>query len=160
DGLAEQTVRGGELCRDIARRHQPVVPNLDKTLGQDVQQEAAKELVGRDGDRMLAASAEGDPVLVERDESMVGQTDSMGVAAEIPEDLLRSTERRLDVDNPTGAIQLVAKAREATRIGQGGGGSLEPELAVVVQAHEASEEFAAEQRAEDAHRKEEVGARL
>lgn len=69
---AEEAPSDGQLRRQIARRHEPIVTNLDEALWQDVEHEAAQELVWRDGDRALAARAEGDAFLIYGDKAIVG----------------------------------------------------------------------------------------
>ena len=69
---------------------------------QDVEQKAADELLGRDGDgavaglslprRLRLAMAEGDPFAIEGRDAAVGDGDPVGVAGEVAEDLLRSLE--------------------------------------------------------------------
>jgi hypothetical protein len=129
-----------------------VVPDLHEALGQNVEQEAAEELVGRDGDGGRAAGAERDAAVVEGDEAPVGETDPVRVAAEIPEDLVGPAEGWLGIDVPSHAVEPVAQASEAARVGEGRCGAVEPELAGVVEADEASKELAAEQGAERAGR--------
>jgi hypothetical protein len=43
--------------------HQAIVADLDETVGQDVGEEAFDEQLGREGDRVVAVGAEGDPLL-------------------------------------------------------------------------------------------------
>jgi hypothetical protein len=44
--------------------------------------------------------AEGDLVVLEGDEAMVGDGDAMGVAAEIAEDVMGTAERGFGIDDP------------------------------------------------------------
>jgi hypothetical protein len=44
--------------------------------------------------------AEGDLVVLEGDEAMVGDGDAMGVAAEIAEDVMGATEGWFNIDDP------------------------------------------------------------
>ena len=66
-----------------------IVTDTDKAVRQDVEQEAAQELRQRDrqGAFLVAIGrvppAEGNLVLVERDQTVVGDGDAVGIAAEI-----------------------------------------------------------------------------
>jgi hypothetical protein len=46
--------------------------DLDEALGQDVKEKTAKEFVGRDGDRLLAASPERDAARIKGDKAAIG----------------------------------------------------------------------------------------
>ena len=95
---------------------QPVVADAVEPLGQDVEQEAPDELVGRQRHRAVPRLpvvavilvAEGDAALVESDEAAVGDGDAVGVAGEIGEHRFGPGEGRLGVDEPV----LPAQRRE------------------------------------------------
>ena len=77
-----------------------------EAVGQAVQQEAADELVrserhlpGRVAVGVIAP-AEGHACLVGADQAAVGDGDTVGIPAEIGEDMLGRTERRLGIDDP------------------------------------------------------------
>lgn len=154
----EQAPGGGKPGRHVARSHETVMPDLDVALRQDMKEEAPEELVCRKGDGLLTASAERDAAIVERDEAAVRESDAMGVAAEIAEDLLGAAEGTLGVDDPSRPMELVLHPRESRLRRERGGGPLEPERAAVVKAIEAGEELPAEEGAEHANGKEKVGA--
>jgi len=71
-----------------------------------MQQEAAQELWSRDRHHSLVISvgiispAEGDMIVGEDDEAMVGDGDAMGVAGEIAEDMMGTAEGWLGIDDP------------------------------------------------------------
>src|ERR1700722_18582376 len=87
---------------------QAVVADAVEAMWQDMEKEAADELVRRERHdalplRTIAAVvfvAEGDAGLVERKQALVRESDPMGVAREIGEHGLRAGERRLGVDHP------------------------------------------------------------
>ena len=64
------------------------------------------ELLGRNGHRTLHVSVsvisptEGDVVVVECDQSMIGDGDAMGITAEVTQHLLGTVEGRFGVDDP------------------------------------------------------------
>ena len=103
--------------------------------------------------------AERDATLVERDEAPIGETDAMGVAPEVAEDLLGSAEGRLGVDDPARAIELVLHAGESRRIGERRGGAVEAERAALVESSQSREELSAKECAEHANGEEEIGTR-
>ena len=63
------------------------VADADEAFGEQVQQEAAQKLLEREGHQLVfivvsgIAPAKGDLVIDERNESMVGDGDAMGVVA-------------------------------------------------------------------------------
>ena len=77
----------------------PEVPDADESRRQHVQQESSKELVDRQRHETLLvfvsgiAPAESDPVIGERDKSMIGNCYSMGVLAEVAKRMLRAAKR-------------------------------------------------------------------
>ena len=113
-GSIDRHGRGDQFsgARDIGLAggagEQPVVTDAVEALGQDVEQEAPDELVGRERHgaepRLPVAAvvlvAEGDAALVEADEAAVRDGDAVGVAGEIGEHRLGPGEGRLGVDEP------------------------------------------------------------
>ena len=80
--------------------------DADQALRQHMDEEASQELVRRDGHDLLLAAcgvvlpAEGDLILLEGNEPMVGDRDAVGVAGEIVQNMLCSAKGRLGVDDP------------------------------------------------------------
>ena len=87
------------------------VADAHEAWGKHVEQKAAQELLDRQGHQALLVAvsgvspAEGDLVTGQRQEAMVGDSDPMGVAAQIVENILRAPEGRLAVDDPVLAEQ-------------------------------------------------------
>lgn len=101
---------GGEYLPDfheppaIGRREQSVIPDFDKTIGQDVLEKTADELLGRDGRepdligrRLLVG--ESDQAIVEFDDPPVADGDAKDVGCEILEGGLAGADS-LAVDDP------------------------------------------------------------
>ena len=94
-------------------------------VGQGVKKEAADELVGpelHDLDGAVLAivfPGEGDVIVVEVDETTVGDRDAMGIATEIGENLSGSAERLLGVDDPIDAPHGGEASGEGDRPGEG-----------------------------------------
>ena len=80
--------------------------DANQAAGQDVKQEAAQELMSGNGHDLLLAAvgivspAEGDAIVFEGHEPMVGNGDAMGVAGQVVENMFGAAEGRLGVDDP------------------------------------------------------------
>ena len=77
-----------------------------KPFGQNVEQEAAQELIcGNGHDLLLAAPcivfpAKRDSIILESHQSMVGDGDAMRIAGQIVQNMFRTAEGWLGVDHP------------------------------------------------------------
>jgi len=82
-------------------------------VGQDVEQEAADELVRgqRAGGGILGA--EGDGVVSHRNQAGVGDPGAAGVAAEVLDEFGRAGKGRRDVDVPVHLVEPLAQGAEA-----------------------------------------------
>jgi hypothetical protein len=89
-----------------------------------VKQESPNELVSGDRHRshLVAASVvaptERDVVAIERDEPVIGDGDTVGIAAEVADDLLRPAEGGFGINNPVLTKQCSQESGEAFRLGQ------------------------------------------
>jgi hypothetical protein len=89
-----------------------------------VDEEASQELVCRDDHDLLLATAsvvlpeEEDAFLIERQETMVGDGDAVGVAGQIVENVFCSIEGRLGIDDPLLEKELAQEQPEALRSGK------------------------------------------
>ena len=87
----EQLAGARDIGGAVAIGKQTVVADAVEAVGQDVDEEAADELIGGKGHGFGARAAigaiilvpEGDTVVVERDQPAVGDGDAVGVAEEI-----------------------------------------------------------------------------
>ena len=74
------------------------MPDSDEALGDDVEKEAFKEFQGWEGNEPLGARfavvsrGEGDLIIDEADEAVIGDCHSVGVLAKVEEDLFGSAE--------------------------------------------------------------------
>jgi hypothetical protein len=97
------------------------MPDSHEALGQDVQQESADELAGRECHRALPIAmsiippTERDLVAVEGKQSIVGDGDAVRVTAEIAKNLLRSAKRGFRINDPFMLMELSDKSCEALR---------------------------------------------
>jgi len=100
------------------------VTDAHKPVRQDVQQEAANELVGVQSHRAqligiaVVPPTEGDFVVVDVQQPMVRDRHSMSVAAEVVEHLCGAAERSLGIDDPIDRANGVQKAIKRTAIRQ------------------------------------------
>src|SRR6202030_1523127 len=100
------------------------VADAHEAAWQQVEQEAAQELVDRQSQEPLlvgvrgVSPTEGDVALLKGDESAVGDGDAVGGAAEIVQRCLRSPEGRLGIDDPVVAEQGSETVGEAAPLRQ------------------------------------------
>jgi len=121
---AEQNAAAFERCTSSAVGEESEMTDAHQATGQNLQQEAAQELMGGNGHDLLLAAvgivppAEGDAVVFKSDEPMVGDGHAMGVAGQVVEVMLRPAERRLGVDHPVLAAEFPQELDECVRRGK------------------------------------------
>jgi hypothetical protein len=91
--------------------------------------------------------AEGDSIVVEGGETMVGDGNAMSVASQVVEDMFCAAERRLGVDDPPLTEELIDETVEAIGLSQADDRSVALELVVVKDLYEPISELAAEDAA-------------
>jgi hypothetical protein len=147
----------------MAVGEEAVVADAVKAVRQGVEQKPTDELVRVEGHNLRLAvvtivlPAEGDVVIGDADQPGVGDRHPMGVAAEIGENLLGTTEGRFGVDHPVDAAKRAEPAGEGDRLGEVGEFAEETEVAVLERGAQFVEEQPAEQAREHAHRQQEAG---
>lgn len=101
---------------------EPEMADACERNGERVKEESAEELVGmKRHDFGLAGiavifPAERDMVIGDLGQSVVGDGNAMGVAAEITKDMVRPAKGRFGVDDPVGGAEAVDKRGESLRI--------------------------------------------
>jgi len=126
------------------------MPDAHKPAGQDMEQEAANELLRLQSHQLLFVSlpiifpAECDLAILEANQTVIGYRDPVGIAAEIIQDLLRAAERRLRVHHPLGLATALEHGLEVFGINQWLNRAMESQLAGGVGLVESAEEQAAE----------------
>lgn len=114
----------GQQLSATAVGEEAEVANTNKSPRQQMQQETAKELVCRQAHPLLPVAVSGvtpteaDVVIVECNESMVGDRDAMRVGAEIAQNVFGASERTLGVDDPIVAEQSSQPCCEVLRVSQ------------------------------------------
>ena len=137
------------------------VADAHEAAWQQVEQEAAQELVDRQSQQALlvgmrgVSPAEGDVALFEGDQSAVGDGDAVGVAAEIAQRVFRSAEGRLGIDDPVVAEQGSEPCGEGPWFRQCCEVTVERELVLVEGGLQSGDELAAKDPAEHLDREEE-----
>src|ERR1700687_4682603 len=130
------------------------VADADEASRKQMEEEAAQELVGRQAhDALLVAMsgvspAETDLAVGEGNQAAVGDTDPMGVGAEVAQGMLRPSERRLGVDDPVMTEKHSDPGGEAAWLGKRCKVSMELKLALMERGLETSDELAAEDTSE------------
>lgn len=132
----------------IAGGKEAMMAHLDEAFWQDVQDEAAKKLLGLESDLGVAACAESDAARIESDEAMIADADAMGVLTEVAKDLVLVAEGRFAVDDPSNAMEPVEETAEAVGVSEGSGGPIETELSVAVSTEESIEQLSPKERSE------------
>jgi hypothetical protein len=100
------------------------VADANQSLGQNVDQESAQKLLCGNGHDLLLAAvrvvfpAKRDSIVVEGDESMVRDRDTMGIAGQVMQHMLGAAEGWLGVDDPVLLKKLSDKSAETTRLGE------------------------------------------
>ena len=98
--------------------------NANQTLRQNVDQESAQKLIGGNGHDPLFAAvcivlpAKRDSAILEGDESMAGNRNAMGIARQVVQNMLRTTEGRLGVDDPVLLEELSEKSAKTAWLGE------------------------------------------
>jgi hypothetical protein len=160
---AERIATGGEESGSASIGEEAVVADADEAFRKNVEQEAARELGQRErkGPSSSAAvvlEAEGDGLVVDVKEPVVGDRDAVGVAREVGQNVVGAVEGWLGVDDPLGATGVVEEALERDRSPVPWEASVQLERAVSEGFFELRHELAAEDAAKHAHREEEAGS--
>jgi hypothetical protein len=139
------------------------VADAVEAVGHGVLQEAADELVSGERHQLgfavlpIVLPSEADLAVVEPEQTAVGDGDTVGIAGEIAEHLLRPGERGLRVDDPIDPGQGVEPCCKGGRIGQGCECAGEAELTIGEGAAHLPQEQFAEAAGEHAHGQKEAG---
>ena len=130
------------------------VTDAHKTFGEQMQQEAAQELIDRKRQQFLfvvvgrIAPTKRDLPISKGDQSMVGDGHAMGVTAQITEHMLWASERAFRVDHPVLSEQWSQPRSKGFWLSEELQVSMKVELAVMKGALEGFVELAAEYAAE------------
>ena len=135
--------------------------DTDEPARQDMQQEAAQELIGGHSHLALLATMgivlveEGDLAVGDGHDPMVGDSDAMRVACQVVEYMLRSAEGAFAVDYPVLTEERSQESVEGFLFGQWLEAAGENELALPKGALQTGDELATKDTAQHLHRQEE-----
>ena len=139
------------------------VADADEAFGQHVQEETAQELIQFEGHQFLLVvvsrvpPTEGDFLIDEGNKAMVGDGDAVGIASEILQHMLGTSEGWFAIDHPVFAKQGSQPGSEDLGLGEQSEVLGEAELAVLKSGLETGPELAAKYPAQ--HREGEKEAR-
>ena len=166
-GCFQQPAGLGEVVLAGRAGEQAIVADAMEPARQNVEQEAADELLGGERHDLLPFGivaavvlvTEGDASLVEGDEAPVRNGDAVGIARQVSEHRLRSGKGGLGIDHPAGLPGRGEMREEGAAVSERRKRSEEGEPPGVVQLEQPGQEQAAEQLAQHPHRQEEGGTR-
>lgn len=104
--MGEKLLAQRQQLRPAPRRQESEEADADETVRQHMQQKTGQELLAGHGHLSLLVGvrvilpAEGHLAVGHVQQPMVGDGDAMGIARQILQDMFRSAERRLSVDDP------------------------------------------------------------
>src|SRR5215471_13688159 len=127
-GYGEEPAGQCNVVGPVSIGEEAVVTDAMKSVGQDMDQEAADELIGVERDKLVASVAlgpvilpfEGHALAVEGDEAAVGNSNAVRVARQVGEHSVGSAERPLGIDHPFDLSQCGNVGFEACWLDQGG----------------------------------------
>lgn len=145
----ERTARIVEEGADVGWSEQAVVTDLDEAGWQDVLDEAIEEVDRIERDGLSVLGSKGNAARVEGDEPLVGDSDAMGVAAEVAHDVLGSAEGSLGVDD-----EELSMKRDAESIEGFGIFALRAKIASAMGGAETRDQLGSKEGSEDGQGKE------
>src|SRR5256884_1397873 len=127
-GYGEEPAGQCNVVGPVGIGEEAVVTDAMKSVGQDMDQEAADELVGVERHKLIASVAlgpvilpfESDALAGEGDEPAVGNSSAVCVAGKVGEDSLGAAKRSLGIDDPFELAQCGEEGLEGGRLGGGG----------------------------------------
>ena len=102
----------------VCGSHETVVSDFDESFGKDMEEEPSDKLGRLEGESFAVLSGETDSVVVHTDEPSIGDTDPVGISAEVVKDLLGPTEGRLTINVPRFAVERIFESSESVRVGE------------------------------------------
>ena len=160
----EELAAAGDLMLGLAVGQPAEVADADKAGGQDVKEEAAEELDGVQGEYFFHTAVavvfpgKRDAAVFELEQTVIGDSDAVGVATEIGDDQGGAAEGALGVDDPSLMGEGAQPAAEGMGIGQRSQIGEERELSLLKGLEQGLLEQVAEASAEDFDWKEEMFA--
>ena len=138
--VQQQTLTAGQEFGATAIGQESEATNADKAAGQNMQQEASQELLRRERHLLFLIAvgvilpAEGNLVVLKSQETLVGDGHAMGVASEIAQHMMGTTEGWLGIDDPVLAEQWAQEGAEGLLVFEGLESSGESKLSLAESA--------------------------
>jgi hypothetical protein len=88
------------------------VPDADISRGEDMKEEPSDELIGLESHGLLCITigivppAEGDIAVLDLEDTVIADSDPVGISAKVLKDTFGAVERRFAVDNPFLMVEL------------------------------------------------------
>ena len=123
---SEELTAEGDFVAASAIGEKAIVADAVEAVRQSVQEEAADELLGIERHHFgfailpIVFPSEPDLAIGQREQPAVGDGDAVRVTAEISQHLFGAAERRLGIDDPVGASELLKAPGECGGIGEVG----------------------------------------
>ena len=125
---AEQLTHSCDIVGPVCIGEEAIVADAVESVGQDMDQKAANELVSIERHQLVASvelgpvilPLESDAFAVEGDEPAVGNGNPVGVAGEVAEHSVGSAEGSLGINHPFDLSPCGEPGFEGCRLGQGG----------------------------------------
>ena len=163
-GHGKQRTHPAEVVRACIAGEKPIMADAVQPLWQDMDQEAADELVGIERHGLVAAGTfdpvvldlESDAAIVDRKQAPVRDGDAVSVARQISEHRLGTGEGAFGIDEPLGLFERYQEGGERFCAGEMGVFAEEGELACLMRSGQLLDHQAPEQFGEHAHRQEEA----
>src|SRR5208337_492904 len=152
-----------QLLFAVSIAEEPVIANAVESTGENVEEESPDELLRRESHGFLlivvtvVPPVELDLSVFDIQQSMVGNRDSVGVAAQVVDHLLRSGEGRFGVDDPFQVVQRIEITAESPGILKGRERRKEAEFAGVEGLLQIGQEQSAEPAGQHPYGQEEIG---
>jgi len=147
----EQLADLSELCRTITIGKEAVMADALEAVGQNVEQEAADELGGCKRHELDARAVavvlptEGNMIIRDLEETMIGDGDAVRIAAQIAQNLLRPGKGLLAIDHPVQLPDRRKVGRKSSRLCQMREIGEELQAAVLVSGNKFARKHAPEQ---------------
>jgi hypothetical protein len=161
--LTQEAADEREVLNADAVGEEPEMANAGEGDREGVEEESAEELVGMKNHDFGVAGiavifpAEGNMVIGDLGQTVVGNGDAVGVSAQITKDMVRPSEGGFGVDDPVGGAEAVDKRSEGLGIGESDQTAVEREFPLFVESQDLLQKHATNEPGQNADREEEVG---
>ncbi len=163
-GYAQQLPAESQVFGPVTVGQQAEVADADKTLREDVQQEAAEELGGLERQDLFSMAvavtlpAEGDLTVLESQQPVIGDGHLVSVATQVIQHLGGTPEGRFGINDPLGLAAVLEPLHESRSGGQGLELAVELKFSLIKGLLQSGQEQATEESRQDAHGPEEARA--